>query len=211
MSLLLKSKKSKDFLFFVFKSITYDIINKNTRGTIMTNIEKIINEQYSKLIKEMKLEPQDATPEQLEDIEYFNELLKEVAPILEGKMTQEEFFGDKEEEHNIPTFSTMRGVGEKDEKQEIINDTCNTLLEMLQAKLQDKTPTAAINLSTEDDMLGKEDIKRIMGFKDDGTALKFFRVALKYGYAIKLNKSFVISRRNLKIFLKHLEGQEFTF
>ena len=181
----------------------------------MTNIEKIINEQYEKLIKEMELEPQEATPEQLDDMEYFNSLLEEVAPILEGKMTQEEFFGDKEETTtNIPTMSIMKQVGEKDEKQEIINDTCNTLLEMLQTKINDKTPTPTretINLNNEDDMLGKEDIKRIMGFKDDGTALKFFRVALKYGYAIKLNKSFVISRRNLKIFLKHLEGQEFTF
>ena len=178
----------------------------------MTNIEKIINEQYKKLIEDMGMEVEEPTQEQLEDMEYFNSLLEEVAPILTGEMTQEDFFGDKEEEKtNVPTMSIMRQMGEKDEKQEIINDTCNTLLEMLQAKLQDKTPTAAINLSTEDDMLGKEDIKRIMNFKDDGTALKFFRVALKYGYATKLNKSFIISRRNLKIFLKHLEGQEFTF
>ena len=144
--------------------------------------------------------------------DYYKELLEEIMPILKGEMTQEEFFEDTEEEKEEYSFPTIMEM--KDEKQEVLEDTCNKLVEMLQAKIQDKTPTAAretINLNNEDDMLGKEDIKRIMGFKDDGTALKFFRVAMKYGYAIKLNKSFIISRRNLKIFLKHLEGQEFTF
>ena len=61
------------------------------------------------------------------------------------------------------------------------------------------------------EVLSKEDVQEILGIKDNGTILRLFRVMVKNGYATKLGKSYIITRKNFEKFLKHLEGQEFEF
>lgn len=61
------------------------------------------------------------------------------------------------------------------------------------------------------DILEKEDIKEILHFKDDATALRFLRVAVKNGYGMKIGKSYKITKKNFEKMLRFLEGQEFDF
>ena len=61
------------------------------------------------------------------------------------------------------------------------------------------------------EVLTKEDVQEILGIKDNGTILRLFRVMVKNGYATKLGKSYIITKKNFEKFLKHLEGQEFEF
>lgn len=61
------------------------------------------------------------------------------------------------------------------------------------------------------DILEKEDIKEILHFKDDATALRFLRVSVKHGYGMKIGKSYKITRKNFEKMLRFLEGQEFDF
>lgn len=82
------------------------------------------------------------------------------------------------------------------------------------SKIEKQIIFNALGQSIEDDnttYFEKDDIKNILHFKDNETALRFMRVAVKNGYGIKLGKTYKISKHNFKKFMKFLEGQEFEF
>lgn len=63
----------------------------------------------------------------------------------------------------------------------------------------------------EREVLTKEDVQEILKIKDNGTVLRLFRVLVRNGYASKLGKSYIITKKNFEKFLKHIEGQDFDF
>lgn len=59
--------------------------------------------------------------------------------------------------------------------------------------------------------LEKKDVKEILHIKDDSTYYKYMRVALRDGFASNIGRKYQITLKNLKKFMKHMEGQDYDF
>ena len=134
--------------------------------------------------------------------DYYKELLEEVLPILNGEMTQEEFFGEVEEEKEEYSFPSVMEM--KDEKQEVLEDTCNKLVEMLKTKIKEEEKEDDIQ---QVDLLTKEDISRMFKCEND-KSLKIMRLLFEMRYATKIGKEYYIKKEDFEKFFNEEKGRK---